>query len=215
MQIRLIIWIVFGSFNAFGQIKSNMPKPVLIHNAFFIGAWVPTGYGSILGNHFVAGMKAGLNKGKTTCDWILELRLGKSAQDYLVSYGGSTVSTNNFLSGFTGVSFSKDIIIRPNYSWYLVGGIGIEGIETIVVNSPKFPVSQSIKSINFNVGFGRNFFNINNKRIYFSAEANFNFVNYKNEGGSPLDGNSLTIRTIFNLAHKSHFKRTLPHRVYS
>lgn len=68
-------------------------------------------------------------------------------------------------------------------------------------------ITKSLNSLNLNLGIGfRNYFQ---NRTYWGFEARYNFVNFKNTGGTDLTGNTISIRLNLGLSRNYNMDRKL------
>jgi hypothetical protein len=193
--ILFLFFLVVVSVAAYGQVKkSTVRKYQLVEIS--TGLWIPTGRARLLGDHFMASFKVGGSINKFGYFWASDARFGKSSQIYLIRYNDSTlVSTSDFHASFyTGLAGYINLYSSASNEWFSIAGIGIDGFTSFNREPPIYPASKFVRSINFNVGFGLRTYPWWNKNRYVAYELNFNFVDYKNPGGTPLNGNVITCR---------------------
>jgi hypothetical protein len=91
----------------------------------------------------------------------------------------------------------------------LLGGIGLDGMDVLNIGKPEDPnrITKSLNSLNLNLGIGfRHYFQ---NRTYWGIEARYNFVNFKNTGGTDLTGNTISIRLNIGLSRNYYADRRL------
>jgi hypothetical protein len=215
MKRRILIFLAFMtafSSGLMGQSKNKQASPLYDQLAIFVGSWIPTRNASTLGNQFVLGFRVGQSIKKFKYDWNIDFRLGQSMNRYTVKYNDSLVSSQRINGIYTGIGVSYDFVTKPIIKWYATMAFGIDGFVAIREQNPTFPTGKSIGSFNYKVGIGfRNYPHCLNDRAYFSTELCFNFVNYQNEGGTPLNGNTFTLRLILGF-QRIYEKHTLKDR---
>jgi len=194
----LIVFALPFAFSCFGQ--KTIAKPVYVHYEIFGGGWIPLGNNRSLGNHFLVGCKIGLNKNGWRWDWLTDGKLGKSANSYLIRYNDSLiVATNGFFGIYSGLGVSKDFIFFPIGILYGGTGIGVDFFTAAKKNPPGYPQRKGIGSLNYNFSVGMRSYGRRDEKFYGGLEISYNLVNYENEGGTPLDGNSFVIRILIGL----------------
>ena len=199
----------------FESISNNACKSIL--NGFYIteasrlkslgegefgvltGVWKPFDNAAILGVHPTVGFYLGYQKGKALFDLTMLLRFINSPSTYTVLYEDSLISTKHFLGGYIGADVGYELLRTPSTRIYLLGGIGYDGFDTLesdpdVDDEP----SKSIGSLNLNTGIGSKWF-INESMGYLGLEVRYNFVNYRNSGGTDFTGNALAIRFLIGI----------------
>ncbi|MEQ8338126.1 MAG: hypothetical protein RIA62_12310 [Cyclobacteriaceae bacterium] len=163
------------------------------------GVWKPFNNAATLGIHPTLGVYFGHQKGRTLFDLTMLMRFVKSPSPYAVVYEDSLMSTRHFFGGYVGLDLGYELLQTPTTRLYLLGGIGYDGFDTLesdpdVDDEP----SRSIGSLNLNTGVGNKWF-INESMGYLGLEVRYNFVNYRNPGGTDFTGNTLSVRLLFGI----------------
>ena len=174
----------------------------------YTGMWIPYGNDRLLGNHPVIGFGSG-GGNKFVFSFTLEFRFADAANSYIVQNKGQNVSTNHFFGGYVGLDLGYNFVSTQRTKFFIVGGTGLDGFDAVDNTSSKSHDGKSINAFNMNAGLGwRVFTPFGN---YIGLEARNNFVNYRNPGGTPLDGNTVTIRLMYgfmnNLVKKDQLRR--------
>jgi len=174
----------------------NMPE---FHWNFFTGIWIPTNNTALLGNHYHLGFKGGVLYKKWTCNLSLYFKFGNSLNEYEVLYSDTILKTNHFFGGYFGLDFERQLISFKGNRIYISAGVGWDGFDAIDVdindNNPYNDEGISINSLNLNSGLIYRYQFKNNN--YIGLSGTFNYVNYKNLGGTNFSGNTYTISLSF------------------
>ena len=177
------------------QSKSKTPVERYIGWAATTGLWIPQGHNRLsLGIHPSLGIMADGWYGKVVYDVAIEFRFIKAEREYTVQYQGAPEKTNHYFGGFIGLHVGYAFLNSGNNSVYGLGGFGLDGFDAIEEDY-QHENSVSINAFNKNVGIGIRHFD--NKGRFIGIEILYNFINYKNPGGSPLDGNGFSVRLLF------------------
>tara|TARA_Y100001980_G_C14556930_1_gene354943 strand:+ start:159967 stop:161136 length:1170 start_codon:yes stop_codon:yes gene_type:complete len=166
---------------------------------FLTGVWKPFNNAATLGLHPIIGLYFGTQRGKVLFDLTMLLRFVNSPSTYTVLYEDSLISTKYFLGGYIGADVGYELLRTPTTRVYMLGGIGYDGFDTLesdpdVDDEP----SKAIGSLNLNTGIGSKWF-INESMGYLGLEVRYNFVNYRNSGGTDFTGNALSVRLLFGI----------------
>jgi len=166
---------------------------------FSAGIWVPFENASLLGNHPVVGMQGGIRSQKMTYNFSMAFRFLESKNDYAILKDGYVDTTNYFLGGYIGADIERSVFrIRKN-EFSLLAGVGFDGFESLYTNTeddnPDNDKGHPINSVNVNFGMGfRHYFP---NKTYLALQGKYNFMNYGNQGGTNLAGNSLTVNLLY------------------
>ena len=175
--------------------KSKTPVERYLGWAATTGLWIPQGNSRLsLGIHPSIGIMVDGWYGKVVYDFAVEFRFIKAERDYTVLYQGAQEKTNHYFGGFMGLHVGYAFLNTVNNSVYGLGGFGLDGFDAIEQDS-QHEHSVSINAFNKNLGIGIRHFD--NKGRFIGIEILYNFVNYKNPCGTPLDGNGFSVRLLF------------------
>lgn len=159
------------------------------------GLWIPQGHSRLfLGIHPSLGLMVDGWYGNFVFDAVLEFRFLNAAHEYTVLYQGVPETTKGYFGGLIGAQFGYAFLNSENTSAYAFGGLGLDGFDAIDQDT-QHEDAVSINVLNKNLGLGvrRSFKNIG----FFGVEILYNFIHYHNPGGTPLDGNSVSLRFLF------------------
>jgi len=162
----------------------------------YSGLWMPTGKLGRLGNHPVLGFRYGVRSLKLIMELDFRVAFLKSKNKYLVLNDNThnLEETTYFSDAYMGAHFGYRLINRNNHFLHLTAGAGYELLSTIKPsgNNDK---NKPLSSFNFNAGMAYTYRFYN--RSYISLEAKYNFVNFKNTGGSNLSGDYISLNLIY------------------
>ncbi len=190
------------------QVQS-IEKKAKVDAAIITGLWLPYGNVAVLGNHPSLGFLFGWGKRKMVYDFVIEFRFGKPRETYEVFHNGSVVSTNHYLGGYAGFDLGYELKNRKNSKWYLLAGVATDGFDSIKADPDQDVKTKSTFVLNLNGGIGWRTYSRDGS--YFGIEARHNFINYKNTGGTNLDGNAVSLRLLFGLLKNDKRERELSH----
>ena len=179
------------------EIEKYIYKPDF-HISVLSGIWIPTGNLTLLGNHPILGFQMGMRKKKMTYNITMAFKFLKSENDYFILKNGEIDTTNHFFGGYVGVDLDREIYKNKKSQFDLLAGIAYDGFDAIKTNTNDDNTdndkSHSINSLNLNIGFGYKYFI--KRDWYISLQGKYNFVNYKNNGGTDFSGNSITVTIL-------------------
>jgi hypothetical protein len=169
------------------------PKEICNYYAFYTGMWIPTGRDRVLGSHPLLGINFGQWINRFMWDFNLEFQLGGTSTAYNVIYNGVPTTSNHYGGNYIGLNFGYSLVSVKKSVVYLTGGIG--GTGFVAVKGDNDHDALSINSFTTNCGLGLHHFS--KKGNLFGAMLLYNFVDYQNPGGTPMDGNAVTLRLIY------------------
>lgn len=163
------------------------------------GIWMPRGRLAFLGDHpSITAIGAGKKYWHSEWDFTLAFRFINTPQPYTVLRRDSVYSVNNFFGGAIGFDYTRYLLHVKGHEAGLLAGVAFEGFD---VNdnyndtpSKGPPPPLSINTLNLNLGGRINFYT--DPKHYIGIIGRYNFVWYSNPGGTPLDGNAITLDLI-------------------
>lgn len=170
------------------------------HLSIFSGVWVPSGNASALGIHPIIGVDLGYSKWRLTYNFSMYLKFGSTSDYYYVFAEDSLFKTNYFFGGYIGFNVEAEIIKLHRIDINLLLGVGYDGFSALDYSKSDDDldndVKKSINSFNFNSGIGFRYY-LRNQSAYIGLRTNYNIVDYVNNGGTNLKGNTFNISFIF------------------
>ncbi len=167
------------------------------HMSALVGIWMPIGNMSLLGNHANFGYQLGLRVEKMTYNITMAFKNFKTDDDFFIIDNGQINTTNKFFGGYIGIDIDREIYSCRRSQFDLLAGIGYDELTSHSRkkdNNNNNVKSPSINSLNINIGIGYKYFI--NKYWYVALQGKYNFVNYKNNGGSDFSGDVITITIL-------------------
>ncbi len=161
------------------------------HVGFKFGTWMPTDKLKQLGSHPQLGILAGRNTENALLQLQLSLGFLEAPQAYTAEIGGTLYETTDFLQVYAGIHTGFDMLSNPRHSLYITGGVGYDGIDPRNNAEREEGVKGMIHALNINAGI--TYHRIFEGNRFFSIIVKHNFVDYRNNGGSDLSGNVVSI----------------------
>ena len=192
-------------------ITKNKKNTVKKNIAFLGGIWIPQEHLSVLGTHPSIGLRYSMTYKKLLFNATLCFKFINSPNDYLVVEDGVTYKTNHFLGSYIGLDMGYRIFTVDKNSFSLLGGIAYDGFDTSNKNENDADHTPSIGTLNLNAGFGYEF-TLKSHNVV-GIETKYNFLNFKNPGGTDLSGNVITINFTYRFAEAQRDSRIflIPH----
>ena len=162
---------------------------------FTSGIWIPRGNAKVLGVHPAFGMMVGHRNKLNEFDMSFAFRFIRTPGDYTIMRGGTLYDRHHFFGGYFGLDYTRYFIHSLHFETGIIGGIGYDGFD--IADQGKYQHTYdylqplSINSLNLNTGLRINYFF--NATSYIGIAAKFNYISYKNNGGTPINGNAFTI----------------------
>ncbi len=167
--------------------------------ALFGGIWIPFENLEIIGNHPIIGFDIGVKHRKMTYDISMYVKFSESLNDYTFLLDDSLMSDNYFSGSYIGIELEREILRIGNNELSIVGGVAYDGFETVKVNTndiePTNNRGNTISSLNLSAGLSYRYHLKYEK--YIGLKTRYNFIDYKNYGGTDLSGNTVIIALTF------------------
>ena len=171
------------------------------------GMWRPLGKNKILGNHPDIGGFYELKKGKWLVNLMLSLRFLDAKETYYVVRQEELTPTTDFFLLYGGIELGQIFLRFRRLSLALSAGFGVDVLET--VHSEIENEQVTLVYPNMNAGAALRFYTSRYCNNYFEIQYRLNYVNYRNKGGTDLNGNVANIRLMFGFEFNSTKKRVL------
>lgn len=177
-----------------------------------VGMWHPTSKLAFIGDHPYFGFFIGGRGGGFSCDIVMNIALGTAQNYYFTRKDDSTYKTNNFSQIYIGTDFGQALFRTKHHEVAILAGVGWDILSVLSITddkNAKNTVTKDLNAFNLNVGLGYKFY-IGHKRTdniirhsYLGLQAKYNFVNYNNDGGTDLKGNTVTIGLTWAGYHRN------------
>ena len=165
---------------------------------FMSGVMIPSGnLLEYIGVKPQFGLQFGYKVNKVQYDLSILIRSGNSRKEYQIIYEGEPKKTDHYLGGYVGLDLAYELSRKKRSEFDLVGGIAYDGFDVVEGDTEKDIKSKSLNSLNLNFGLGYRF--CGKKFNYLGIQTKYNFVNYKNAGGTDFGGNYISIILTANL----------------
>lgn len=122
-----------------------------------------------------------------------DYRFGGAAQPYQVMYKGKLQTTQSYTGAFIGCDVGYAFLSSPFSTVYAMCGFGFDEFDSI--QDPNDQDSVIFHSINLNAGLGYKHFT--KKGRMFGIEILQNKSPFENPGGTPIDGDAVSVRLLF------------------
>ncbi|AXY76618.1 hypothetical protein D3H65_22600 [Paraflavitalea soli] len=198
-------------YRRYGERVQRIPRG---HLALTSGLWIPTGAATVLGNHPYIGLELGTRGQRDRFALLLYFKFVNSKQPYLIKRNDQLYETKDFFGGFIGLDYGRKMFGNETHLFELIGGGGLDGFD-VYHTSDEDKRDQmkpmSILTYNFNGGVQYSLFYTKRKEAFLGIQARYNVTNYRNKGGTNLQGNPITIGLVWGAASA---RRYGPYRGY-
>lgn len=166
-----------------------------IDGSLGMGLWTPGGNLSALGAHPSLDVAVGFRNKLNQLDWVISARFLHSKTGYTVFRDNTLFGRTYYFGGYIGIDYTRYITHSYHFESGLIAGAGLDGFD-IAQHSRSYHANDymsplSINSFNGNVGLRCNYFF--NPGLCLGLAAKYNFINYCNPGGTPLDGHAMSV----------------------
>jgi hypothetical protein len=184
-------------YHRYAERVRRIPKG---HLALISGLWIPTGAATLLGNHPYIGLELGSRGVRDRFNLVLSFKFIDSKQPYQIKRNDQLYETDDFFGGFIGLDYGRKMFGNDTHLFELTVGGGLDGFD-VYHTSDEDKRDQmkpmSILSYNFNGGVQYSWFYNKRKDAFLGFQARYNVTNYRNKGGTNLQGNPITIGLVW------------------
>lgn len=166
--------------------------------AFSAGFWIPTGAANTLGTKLQLGCLIGGKRCKFEIYGTALLRLFPASNEYTYEIDGEQFSTTNYLGWYLGLDFGYEILYYRRNGILLLAGMGLDGFSATPMSEESEELFN-INSFNFNIGVGYRHYRRKNNYSFFEFDFKYNFIDYKNPGGTDLSGNAMSFLFLYGV----------------
>jgi hypothetical protein len=124
------------------------------------------------------------------------MRLLSSANAYTYEVDGVLYETKRYFGWYLGLDFGYEVVYFRRQGILLVSGIGWDGFSTNP-NRAEDEDPNWINSFNYNIGVGYRLYFKKDIYRYIEFDVKYNFINYRNEGGTDLSGDAISILFLY------------------
>lgn len=175
----------------------RMPRGYL---ALISGLWIPTGAATLLGNHPYIGLELGSRSEKNRLNLTLSFRFLKSQHTYQIKRKDQLYDTKDFFGGYIGLDYGRKLFGNSTHLFELTAGAGLDAIDVYHTSDEDLREQMkplSILSYNVNGGIQYSLFYNKRKDAFLGVQARYNVTNYRNKGGTNLNGNPITVGLVW------------------
>ena len=161
------------------------------------GVWIPLGNLKVVGTHPFIGFRTSVKYKKLIIAPTLGFKAGGSTNKYQVFKNDSVYDTDHFFGVYIGIDFDFEMFKIKNSSFSLIGGVASDLFDALSADDPNSDddIVKTINSLNLNFGLGYRLF-INQSK-FIGLEFKYNIVDFKNNLGTNLSGDALSINLIY------------------
>ncbi len=186
--------------SSYDSIITDIKAEFVTYMSATIGYWVPTGNASVLGNHPELGFNMGAMRYGWSADLMLLFKFVHTPSSYIVRKNGIPTSTKYFFGGYIAGQAGYDVVRQKSYDISILTGIAYDGFDAIASSGSNTNDNVSVGSLNLNLGLGGRFYTEEFRGTFITAEVRYNFVDYRNPGGTDLSGNTWSFRVAYNFS---------------
>ncbi|WP_420316594.1 hypothetical protein [Ekhidna sp.] len=167
------------------------------HIGFITGAVQHYENISFFGSRPTMGFVIGGKTMRHNYDFIMDFRIGASKEPYSFIYNDSLITDDKWTGMYVGFEYTFDFLQSKRLDIGISPGIGYDRITALTADNDYGEDSKFLNSFNQNVGMvlKYKFLSENFIGIHFR----YNWTDYKNPGGSALDGEYFNIRITFSM----------------
>jgi hypothetical protein len=173
------------------------PPQIFTTLALTTGIWIPQGRNRVLGAHPFVGFSLGSWRGQWFFEGVLEFRFIDSANPYSANYQGQMIQTKHYGGYFMGLNVGYGFMNFKYDSFQLLGSIALDELEVVPEDDNVPNSGLAIDAFSPGVGIGYQHFG--KEGGYWGVQVLYHRLTYRNPGGTPLDGNGVTIRISLGL----------------
>lgn len=166
-----------------------------MHWALFPSYYQPFGKLDVFGPHAGIGAIFGVNQLRHNLDVVLDVRFGRSANEYQFVYKGDLMNDNKWTSAYIGLEYTYDFYTSKKFRIGISPGVGYNGITAVPADDddedPKILPGLDVNGgLAFKYTFGKN-------GGYAGLQTRYHWVDHHNAGGTELTGSYLSVRLVF------------------
>lgn len=178
------------------------------HIAFVTGLVRYAGNASVFGDRVNLGIVAGGKKVRHNYDIVWSFRVGPSRRAYTFQYQDSLINHRKWTGMYLGGEYTFDVIDTRLIDIGLSAGLGYDRITALTAENDLGEDPKFLNSFNRNVGVGIKY-RVHDDGLYYGVQFRYNWVDYRNPGGSPLDGEYFNVRFLVGSISNSTRKHRL------
>lgn len=177
------------------KLKEALRMPE-IHVALSAGYYQPFGKLDVFGAHPAIGLIFGALQLRHNYDFVMDIRFGRSKEPYTFLYNGDLRTDNKWTSAYLGFEYTYDFIASKKFRAGLSPGIGYNGITAVRATGRYTNDAKILPALDLNAGLSFKY-TLSKSGSYAGLQARYHWVDYRNPGGTELNGNYASVRLIF------------------
>ena len=178
------------------------------HVAFVTGLVRYTGNISLFGDRPKFGLIVGGKKIRHNYDFIWSFRAGPSRRPYTFQYQDSLITHSKWTGMYLGAEYTFDVIDTRWVDIGLSAGFGYDRITAMTSENDLGEDPKFLNSFNKNTGISIKY-RVKDDGLYFGLQFRYNWVDYRNPNGTPLDGEYFNVRFLVGSIASDTRKRRL------
>ena len=177
------------------------------------GLWMPMGKLSAMGNHPSLGLVVGGRGKNFMCDVDFNVRFVNTPTEHTTVKNDTLRYGKDFIGYYFGLDMGYSLLKTKKTELAVLGGIAMDAID--IWKNPNNTGNnnnnsnnetnndRTLFSLNLNAGLGYKVYihnrvsKIMQNRSYIDLQVKYNYVNYKNAGGSEVTGNAVTFGIVY------------------
>ena len=175
------------------RLKETLVMPEF-HWAFFVGYYQPYGKLDVFGAHPSLGFMGGIKKFRHNLDFVMDVRFGRSKNEYEFIYKGELLKDDKWTSVYVGLEYTYDFIQSKKFRVGISPGFGYNGITAVPAGDDDDEDSKILPSYDANAGLAFKY--LFGQSGYIGLQTRYHWVDHRNTGGTELNGNYLSVRLI-------------------
>ena len=171
----------------------------IMNGAIGIGSWAPRGHLAVIGAHPELYVEIGRRTRLDQVNLTVAYRFNDASQPYLILRHGVLLPQTHYDGYYVGLEYNRYLVHTLHFELGTITGLGWDAFDISMdaneTSNPLYPLV--LRSLNGNAGLRlKGYFS---GRGYFGLIGKYNFMHYYNKGGTPLDGNALSIDFIVGM----------------
>jgi hypothetical protein len=164
------------------------------HGAAFLGYYQPFGKLDVFGPHPSIGLLCGVRQLRHTLDLVLDIRFGRSENEYEFIYQGNLLKDDTWTSAYFGLEYTYDFIQSRKIRVGISPGLAYNGITAVTADEDHDDDAKILPGYDVNGGIAFKY--AFGKKGYLGLQTRYHWVDHRNPGGTELNGNYLSVRLI-------------------
>lgn len=166
------------------------------HMGIFAGYYQPLKKLEVFGPHATIGLILGVKKERHNFDLVMDVRMGRSKEEYEFIYKGTLLKDDWWTSLYVGLEYTYNFIETKKIRAGVSPGFGYNGVTAVRGDEEEGIDAKILPSYDINGGLVMKY-HFGKKGAYGGLQLRYHWVDHRNAGGTELAGNYLTARLVF------------------